>query len=537
MKGQEEFKADIYAKQNVQLQLRRKRRTAALICVPLAALVVCCSVLVPVLKSRLSITETGTDDSKACTLWAQPDKLMDLDIHAVYRAFYSGQSSEESAADEAAADEAKETPDSAEMEKSSEDYAELERQTELLRKQQEECRIEPEFSRAVNGFAKEMTPLIAEGFGENDCWSPLSAYYAFAMAGAGAKGDTQAELLELLNAKDTDWLADQCDKYYRQHYHANDFCTFTLANSLWLDDRRDYREEFLETAKSKYYTSLFGADFTDPVVNKEISEWVSDNTNGLLRPEFDCDPTTMAVLLNTVYFKAAWTDEFYPEANTEDDFTRADGSTVTAEFMHRGDNQNVYFGENFTRASLDLENNAEMVFILPDEGVTPQELLSDSETFEEMFYPLDSDDTEFCQVEWSVPKFSIDSDFSLTDAFSKVLPTVFDSVLADFSGISPQGDLYLDEIKHGTHIAIDENGVEAAAYTALDATTGAAEPPDKTVEMNLNRPFLFAIVAEDNVVQTGEDDTRESSILFVGVCGDPTATGSSAGGSAAGGER
>lgn len=523
MKTADRFKMEIYEKRNIKLAQRKKRNRAALFCVPLALLVVCCSVFLPLLRRGVPVAGNG---GAPYTLKAQPGKLLDLSVDALYRKFYSEDDGldKENATEETMQDTEKE------MERAQE---EMEKEMALLQQMAADCRIEPEFSQAVNGFARDLTPLVFEDLGENGCWSPLSAYYAFALTGAGAIGKTEQEFLEMLHAPAMNWVSDQCEKYYRQHYHENDGSTFTLANSLWLEGRRGYRNGFLETAKSKFYATLFEADFTNPDINGEIGGWVSENTGGLINPEFQLDPETVLAILNTVYFKAAWTDEFYGENNTEDDFTKSDGSTVTAEFMHRGSSQDVYFGENFTRASLPLEDGAEMVFILPDEGVTPQELLQDSEAFEKMFCPLNSEDTEYCQVEWSVPKFSMDSEFDLKDAFSSVLPTAFDPVLADLTGISPKADLYIDQVKHGAHIAIDEQGVEAAAYTAI-AMSGGAMPPAEIVKMDLNRPFLFAVTSNDSTVDQAESDSANASILFVGVCGDPTAGGSpAAGGKAA----
>ncbi len=544
MKTTEEFRASVYAKRDAKAAQARKIKKRVLSCMPLAVLIAAGSVFIPLLRQgRFAIAgrsaetagERNDAASSACmaaadrqgpfTLKAQPGKLLDLSLNALYREAYS--EDEELNKEDATESQLQAMKD--ELEKKQE---EMDRQREILIRQREESRIDPDFSEAVNDFARDMSPLVAAEFSENDCWSPLSAYYAFSMTGAGADGETEKEFLELLNAKDMDWLAEQCEKYYRQHYHNNDGSVFTLANSMWIDQRRGFKEDFLETARKSYYASMLEADFADPTINEAISRWVSDHTGGLINPRFEYDEDTELAILNAVYFKAAWIDEFYAENNTEDDFTKADGSKVTAEFMHRGDNQDVYFGQNFTRASLRLQDGAAMVFILPDEGVDPKELLGDPEAFEKMFYPLESGDTDYCQVKWSVPKFSMDSSFNLGEIFSARMPTAFDEVLADFSGISPRADLYIGKVDHGAHIAIDEQGAEAAAYTAIDAC-GAAAPPDEIVEMNLNRPFLFAIVADDETTGTREPGERESSILFVGACGDPTASAPGAAAAAA----
>ena len=101
------------------------------------------------------------------------------------------------------------------------------------------------------------------------------------------------------------------------------------------------------------------------------------NTGGLLNPKFTFSEEQMLSIINTVYYNAQWSDQFSQEYNTNEEFHKADGSTVTAEFMHMGKGfGRAYEGTGFTRASLSLRNGDEMIFILPDEGVSTEELLS-----------------------------------------------------------------------------------------------------------------------------------------------------------------
>ena len=48
-------------------------------------------------------------------------------------------------------------------------------------------------------------------------------------------------------------------------------------------------------------------------------------------------------------------------------------------------------------------------------------------------------------------------------------------------------------------VKIDEEGVEAAAYTEISVNDSAPMEPPSVVEMNLNRPFLFVIFSDDDV--------------------------------------
>lgn len=395
---------------------------------------------------------------------------------------------------------------------------------EVRRKAREANFLEAEFPQAVNAMARDCTSLLLDDFQENACFSPLSLYYALALTGTGASGETRQEFLDALHAPDLDWVSDQCGKFYRLHYRDNEISRLLLANSLWLDGRCEFQEDFLAGAEEDFYSSLFQADFTDPALNGDITDWISENTGGLLSPQFEFTGEERLAIINTLYLYAQWTDEFLEENTSQDTFTRADGTEVTADFMHKTEQcGSVLRGENFTRASLGLRDVGEMIFILPDEGTSPADLLSDPSAFAEMFFPAGWEKFYQPKIEWSLPKFSIDAEYDLTRVLAGLgLETAFDPERADFSAMASD-PLFLSCARQGTHIGIDENGVEAAAYTTI-LMTGEGAPPDEIVQMDLNRPFLFAILSSDTLQTEKEDEYASSgTLLFVGVCGDPTA--------------
>eukprot|EP01135_Chromosphaera_perkinsii_P010472 Nk52_evm1s2134 gene=Nk52_evmTU1s2134 len=82
---------------------------------------------------------------------------------------------------------------------------------------------------------------------------------------------------------------------------------------------------------------------------------------------------------------------------------------------------------------------------------------------------------------------------------------------ADFSGVTRQEPLYLREVLQKAVLMIDEEGMEAAAATAVVADTESAEIPEQ--ELLLDSPFL---------VVAYERSTRAP--LVVGWVGDPTQT-------------
>ena len=95
-------------------------------------------------------------------------------------------------------------------------------------------------------------------------------------------------------------------------------------------------------------------------------------------------------------------------------------------------------------------------------------------------------------------KFSSESSFSLTEMLKRMgmvdaLPD------ADFSGMTGANDLFISDVLHKAFVAVDEEGTEAAAATAviMDLSAAIAEKP---IEMKLDRPFFFVI--RDNATGT-----------------------------------
>ena len=87
---------------------------------------------------------------------------------------------------------------------------------------------------------------------------------------------------------------------------------------------------------------------------------------------------------------------------------------------------------------------------------------------------------------------------------------MFDPASADFSPMTADTEAYLSQARHAARVAIDEEGVTAAAYTVM-MTAGAAAPPEEEVDFALNRPFVFVITGTDGLP------------LFVGIVHQPRA--------------
>ncbi len=375
---------------------------------------------------------------------------------------------------------------------------------EALHKTVEENPVEESFITGINEFSYETgAQILSHGEG-NQNYSPLSLYYALSLAASGAKGETQQELLDLLKVSDIKLLTKQASNLYRRIYSDNKIGSLKIANSLWMDKNVGWERSFIENAAKDFYTSIYSVDFKDENTPKDMAKWVLDNTNGTLLPEMDISPEQILSIINTVYFYDQWVDKFDKSETKEDEFYLSNGETVKCDFMNsRYASAGFYKGEGFTRSSLSLKNSGSMVFILPDEGVPVQELLESPEKLKAAF---EGGEQGYGQVVWQIPKFSFGAKYDLKESLKTLgVENIFEEN-ADFSGITKEL-AFISDVRQETHIAIDENGVEASAFTQIDYC--GAGMPEGRADMILNRPFIFGVTAP-----TG-------TLLFVGVCENP----------------
>ncbi len=357
---------------------------------------------------------------------------------------------------------------------------------------------------AVNEFAVKTASAMMGEEDKNITYSPVSAYFALSLAACGAEGNTAEELMTLLEADSREELSERCARLFRLLYADGEESSLKIANSLWLSDKAVFEKDYISRAAQDFYSYLYNVDFTDAATADAMKEWVSRNTGGKLAPEFEFSDEELMRIINTVYYKDSWSMPFNEAGTETDTFYLLNGSTVECSFMNKTETSGFAVGEGFVKSALPLQNGGAMTFILPDEGVSPFELVSDSEKLASI---INTADSEYGRVIYRIPKFSYQNETDLAEAIKKLgVSDAFDAERADFSGISELPS-FISGIRQGTHIAVDEKGVEAAAFTDI-SMAGSAFTTD-TCELILNRPFIFMITSYDGV------------ILFTGICENP----------------
>ena len=348
---------------------------------------------------------------------------------------------------------------------------------------------------AVLAFAnRTLGKIFADS--ENRVYSPISLYAALAMLTEVTDGDTRQQVMDLLAADDAETLRQQIKDLWIGVYTDDDQSVCRLANGAFLRENADVKQEAVDTLADWHFASTYRVPMGTAEADEAIAGWLNQNTGGLLSQEtgdIRTDGDDLLRLYNTIYYKSAWQDAFESSRTREDVFTAANGAKQKTDFMHRTDEGGYRKGDGYTAAPRSL-NYGRMVFVLPDEGVTPESLLQRQGFLTEL-----TGEYDMAELVWSVPKFDVKSSTELNGVLQALGVTeAFDMTKADFTPLTDNG-AFLSSAMQAARVKIDEEGVEAAAYTEIVCADSAMMEVPPTVEMDLDRPFLFVIFDNSNV--------------------------------------
>lgn len=386
-------------------------------------------------------------------------------------------------------------------------------------KWEEDKRASDEAGIRAGDAAAGMVPFVqktAVGFlsgagDENRVYSPLNLYFALGMLAEITAGNSRAQVLDLMGAASVTDLREDIAALWLSSYSDDGRVTSILANSLWLSDRYTFEQPILDILAQNHRASAYRGRMGDEAFTEKFRDWMNERTGGLLKDSVNglaFDQQTVLALASTIYYAAGWTDAF-SESRTDEQTFHAPTGDVTCEFLNETTSGSYYWGENFAATAKFLEGNGRMWLILPNEGVTPEDLLTDEEVT--ALYTNGECQQKTVQLNLSVPKFDVSSDLDLIDTLVSLgVKDVFDDTLADFSPITNDGDgLAVTEAKHAARVTIDEEGCLAAAYTAMMFTGTSMMLHEDEADLILDRPFLFLLEGADGAV------------LFMGIVNQP----------------
>ena len=334
--------------------------------------------------------------------------------------------------------------------------------------------------------------------------SPFSLKMAMSLAANGADGTTKDEILTAFGIDNLDSY-NTAAKELIERYEGTSSVKLNVANSIWLNkDVAGKDIKFTDEYKklvSEYYKGTASEEDAKNIAMK-INSWVEKKTNNKIKnllPEGDAK--FLSVLVNTIYFKGEWAEQFEEYATKEEDFTDRNGKVEKTDFMHKTERYRFYEDENMKMVRVPYKGGkTAMYLVLPTNE-------------DKMDIATALDNMNSYKVRLSFPKFKTEYSLSFKEilkhigiekAFEK-WEAEFDEVM--FKGVKEGENVYVDDVLQKTFIEVDENGTEAAAATAviMNKATSIGTGMEEIKEFKADRPFIYFI---------RDDVTHE--VLFIG---------------------
>lgn len=349
------------------------------------------------------------------------------------------------------------------------------------------------------------------GSKDNQLYSPINIYMAYGMLAETTEGNSKKQLLDALHQTDLKKLQKDAKSLWKTNYTKLDDNVLEFNNSIWLKDDYYYKEDTLNTIAEEYLASVFSGKFGTDQYNQKLINWINENTNNLFKDsikDMKMDPNTIMALASTVYLKDNWSEKFEPSLNDKKIFKNDNGEKEYT-FMN-GQFRNGYVDEeNFVGTYLNLSNtNTRMWVMLPKEGKNISDIIESDKLLDAV--KLDNSSINTAHVNLSIPKFDISSKLDLIEKTKELGVTdIFDPKIADFSKLTGSSNgIAVSSITHEARTKIDEEGLEAAAYTLIVTEETALEDSEE-FDFILDKPFVIVI--------TGYNDVP----LFLGVVNNP----------------
>jgi serpin B len=363
-----------------------------------------------------------------------------------------------------------------------------------------------------NSFAFDIFSKVLKSAGENEnvMISPMSISYALSMTLNGANGDTRAAMLEALrlNGITVDAINNSYKNLTEALLSVDKRVLISIANSVWTENDFAVKQAFIDILTNYYDAESRSFDINDTSAPDKINEWIENKTNGLIKEMIDkLDDNTVMLLINAIYFKGKWKSEFDESKTVEMPFYKTGINQVDVPMMKQETEFSVYQGDGFILAEFPYgQGNFVMDVILPDsQDGLPNTLSSVSDAnFTSWISQMSKRKTDV-----SFPRFKYGFKKKLKDVLSDMGMGIAFTDAADFSNISEQYDLLINDVAHQSFIETNEEGTEAAAATVVEV--GLTSMPPASLVFKMDHPFLYII-----------RETTTNSIIFMGRVSDPS---------------
>ncbi|XP_010853036.1 PREDICTED: serpin B4-like [Bison bison bison] len=385
-------------------------------------------------------------------------------------------------------------------------------------------------SEAIIHLAIDLFHQIRKSEKENIFLSPFSISSALAMTYLGARENTASQMQKVLHfseiAANTKGGAtkDPVEKPGNVHHHfqkllkelkkSTDAYELSVANRLYGEKEFQFLQEYMDNVQKYYLASVESADFISAAEEsrKMINSWVESQTNGRIKNLFPQNSLngSVLVLVNAVYFKGQWQEEFKKENTVEEKFWLSKDTSKPVQMMKQTNSFKFVSLEDVQAKILEIPykgGELSMMVLLPDEVDGLQEV-EDQLTAEKLIEWTSPQNMGKREVDLYLPRFKVEERYDLVPTLQALgMVDAFNGMVANFSGMTGSCDLAVSKVIHKSFVEVTEEGTEAAAATGV--VIKRTSLPFREC-FRCDHPFLFLI-----------KHIKTNSILFCGRVSSP----------------
>ncbi|CAO2595698.1 Serpin B9 [Lemmus lemmus] len=354
-------------------------------------------------------------------------------------------------------------------------------------------------SEANGTFAIHVLKILCQNNpSKNVCYSPMSISSALAMVLLGAKGDTAVQISQALGLNPEEDIHQGFQGLLSNLNEPSRKYSLRTANRLFAENTCKILPTFKESCLQFYQSELEQLSFANAPEKsrKLINTWVSKQTEGKipeLLSEDSVNSDTRLVLVNALYFKGKWHQQFYKENTMEMPFKINKSEKRPVQMMCQEDTFNLAYVNEVQAQVLEMPYEGKelsLVVLLPDDGVDLSKI-EEQLTSEKLHEWTKRENLENIDVHVKLPRFKLEESYTLNSNLGRLgVQDLFSSSKADLSGMSGSRDLFISKIIHKSFVEVNEEGTEAAAATGGIATFAMLLPEE---EFTVDHPFLFFI--------------------------------------------
>jgi len=326
--------------------------------------------------------------------------------------------------------------------------------------------------------------------------SPSSVFTVLAMLQTGAKGETLKQMTKALCLTETDSqsLLALLKTFNTRIMQGSKEVILAIANRLYPNAEHNLVDEYATIVINNFQTDSKPLEFrNDPEgCRKEINDWVETATHHKIKnilPSGSVTADTGMVVVNAIYFKGKWVNQFEKDDTQKEDFHEIGGRTTKVDMMRK----KIRIAEYQHHTDLQCKvlrlwysgGDIAMVVILPDavDGLPKLEAALNVFNLQKLVTKCSIKTVDVC-----LPKFKIETGLEMKKTLQIMgMLDLFNMTKADLTGIGEQ--LFVSDLFHKTYVAVDENGTEAAAATSHSTLLCCYEEK----EFRADKPFMFLI--------------------------------------------